>query len=90
MCRLANTTLTSKILLKLDLGRGITCTSRKGMIFWGTDSQKKCLRLMVFTILINHMWKGAAPSFIIVTKKIMSLNNIPLHKDTMSTTELND
>lgn len=89
MWRLANTTLTNKILLKLELGIGITCTRRKGMIFWGTASQKKCLKLRVLTMLINHMWNGAAPSFIIVIRKSMSLNNNPLHKEMISTTELN-
>jgi len=40
-------------------------------------------------MLINHMWNGAAPSFIIVIRKSMSLNNNPLHKEMISTTELN-
>ncbi len=89
MWRLANNTLSNKILLKLALGRDMTCTRRRGIIFWGTAIQKKCLRLTFSTIPINHMWKGAAPNFIMAIKKITSLNIKPLHMEIIKTTELN-
>lgn len=86
---LANNNLRSKILLKLELGKDITWINRKGIIFWGTAIQKKCVILSFSTILINHRWKGAAPNFIIATSKRTSWNNKPLHKEITKATELN-
>jgi len=88
MWRLANNTLISKILLKVNLGRAKIWISRKGIIFWATAIQKKWLRLIFSTIPINHMWKGAAPSFIIATKRRTSLNIKSLLREIIKTTEL--
>ena len=85
----AKTTLTSRTLLNLNLGRDMAWTRRRGIIFCGTAIQKKCLRLIFSTILINHLWNGAAPNFIMTTKRRMSLNIRPLHNERIKTTELN-